>query len=83
MDFSQPVSSRGKSMAGMTADTGDQESQLPDGGPQPVLAPTGDHVAAAGLGVTLDGQPLNLAGNPPTSRTSALLIPPMVRITPS
>ncbi|HEV2421221.1 MAG TPA: hypothetical protein VGS59_05885 [Candidatus Acidoferrales bacterium] len=48
---------------------GDQESQLPDGGQQPVIAPTGDHVAAAGLGLTLDGQPLNLAGNPPTSRT--------------
>ena len=55
---------------------GDQESQLPDGGPQPVIAPTGDHVAAAGLGVTLDGQPLNLAGNPPTSRTSGFTYSP-------
>ncbi len=55
---------------------GDQESQLPDGGQQPVIAPTGDHVAAAGLGLTLDGQPLNLAGNPPTSRTSAFAYSP-------
>ena len=55
---------------------GDQESQLPDGGQQPVIAPTGDHVAAAGLGLTLDGQPLNLAGNPPTSRTSAFSYSP-------
>lgn len=55
---------------------GDQESQLPDGGQQPVIAPTGDHVAAAGLGLTLDGQPLNLAGNPPTSRTSGFSYSP-------
>ncbi len=55
---------------------GDQESQLPDGGQQPVIAPTGDHVAAAGLGLTLDGQPLNLAGNPPTTRTSGFSYSP-------